>query len=98
VIRCYPLAVREGRCDAKADMRSSPRREADILLDDARSTFDGHLFKLHLASPTADDVGLTGGPDVLHPLTFSEHRHEIVFALIPGYDERESVGTARCIS
>ena len=95
VIGCYPLAVCEGRYDAKADMQSSPRCAADVLLDDGCTTFDGHLFKLHLASPTADDLGLTGGPDVPHPFTLSEHRHQIVLALIPGYDERDSVGATR---
>jgi hypothetical protein len=39
VIGCYPLAVCEGRCGAEADMRSSPRCEADVLLDDGCSTF-----------------------------------------------------------
>ena len=95
VIGCYPLAVCECRSGAKADMRSSPRREADVLLDDGCSTFNGHLFEPHLAPPTADDVGLALGSDVLHPFTLSEHRHEIVLALIPGYDERDSVGTIR---
>jgi hypothetical protein len=72
VIGCYPLAVCEARCDAKADMRSSPRCAADVLLDDGRSTFNGHLFEPHLAPSTANDVGLARGPDVLHPLTLSE--------------------------
>ena len=95
VIGCYPLAVREGRCGAEADVWSSPRREADVLLDDGCSTFDGHLFEPHLSSPTANDVGLARGADVLDPFTLSEHRHQIVLALITGYDERDSVGTAR---
>ena len=95
VIGCYPLAVREGRCGAEADVWSSPRREADVLLDDGCSTFDGHLFEPHLASPTADDVGLTGGSDVLRPFTFAEHRHEIVLAIVPGDDERDGMGTTR---
>ena len=95
VVGCYPLAVGEGRCRAEADVRLSPRCEADVLLDDGCSTFDGHLFKLYLASPTADDVGLTGGSDVLRPFTFAEHRHEIVLAIVPGDDERDGMGTAR---
>src|SRR6516164_3516334 len=41
VIGCYPLAVREGRCSAEADVRSSPRRDTDVLLDDGCTTFDG---------------------------------------------------------
>jgi len=95
VIGCYPLAVGEGRCRAEADVRSSPRRGTNVLFDDGCSTFDRHLFKLHLASPTADDVGLTGGPDVLHPFTFSEHRNEVVLALVPGDYERNGVATTR---
>jgi hypothetical protein len=83
VIGCYPLAVREGRCGAEADMRSSPRREANVLLDDGCPTFDGHLLEPHLAPPTADDVGLALGSDVLYPFTLSEHRHEIVLASYP---------------
>ena len=92
VIGCYPLAVCEGRCDAKADMRSSPRCAADVLLGDGRSTFNGHLFEPHLTPPTTNDVRLARGPDVLDPFTLSEHRHEILLALIPGYDERDSGG------
>src|SRR5215472_3439033 len=88
MVGCYPLAVREGRCGAEADMRSSSRREPDVLLDDGRSTLDRHLFELHLAASTADDVGLTPCPHIFHPFTLSEHRYEIVLALIPGYDER----------
>ena len=68
---CYPLAVREGCAGAEADMRSSPRRETQVFLDDGCSTFDGHLFEPHLAPPTANYVGLARGPDVLHPLTLS---------------------------
>jgi hypothetical protein len=58
MIGCYPLAVREGRCGVEADVWSSPRREADVLLDDGCSTCDGHLFEPHLSSLTADDLGL----------------------------------------
>src|SRR5262249_18520917 len=39
-----------------------------------------------------DDVGLALGSHVLHPFALAEHRHEIVLALVPGYDERNSVG------
>ena len=95
MVGCYPLAVGEGRCRAEADVRLSPRCEADVLLDDGCSTFDGHLFEPHLSSPTANDVGLARGADVLDPFTLSEHRHQIVLALIPGYDERDSVGATR---
>jgi hypothetical protein len=95
VIGCHLLVVCEGRFGAEADMRSSSRREADVLLDDGRSTFNGHLFEPYLAPPTANQVGLARGPDVPHPFALSEHRHEIVLALIPGYDERDSVGTTR---
>ena len=97
VIGCNPLAVCKGRCDAKADMRSSPRCEPDVFLDNGCSTFNGHLFEPHLAPPTADDVGLTGSSDVLHPFTFSEHRHEVVLALIPGYYEGNGVATTRLL-
>jgi hypothetical protein len=86
VIGCYPLAVCEGRCGAETDVRSSSGRETDVLLDDGRSMVDGHLFELHLAPPTADDVGLALSPHVLHPFALSEHRHEILLALMPGYD------------
>ena len=98
VIGCYALTVCEGRCGAEADVWSSPRREADVLLDDRCSTFDGHLFEPHLSSPTADDLGLALGSHVLHPFALSKHRHEVLLALMPGYDERESVGTARSSS
>src|SRR5690348_11458722 len=56
VIGCYPLAVCEGRYGADADVRSSSGRETDVLLDDGRSTFDGHLFELHVAPPTPNDL------------------------------------------
>jgi hypothetical protein len=95
VIGCYPLAVCEGRCGAEADMRSPPRCAADVLLDDGCSTFKGNLFEPHVAPPTANDVGLALGSDVLYPFTLSEHRHEIVPALIPGYDDCDGVGTTR---
>jgi hypothetical protein len=76
-------------------MRSSPRREADVLLDDGCSTFNGHLFELHLAPPTADDMGLALGSGVLHPFALSKHRYEIVPALIPGYDDSNRVTSVK---
>ena len=41
VIGCYPLAVREGRCGAEADVWSSPQSDTDVFLDSGRSTFNG---------------------------------------------------------
>ena len=73
VIGCHPLALCEGRCGIKADVWSSSRRDTDVLLDDGRSTLNGHLFEPHLAALTADDVGLTACPHILHPFALSEH-------------------------
>jgi hypothetical protein len=42
-----------------------------------------------------DDVGLAFGPHVLHPFALSEHRHEVLLALMLCYDKRESVWTTR---
>jgi len=96
VIGCYPLAVRDGRRRAEADVGSCPRRETDVLLDNWAPTFDGDLFEPHLSSPTADDLGLPlGSPHVLHPFALPEHRHEILLALMPGYDDSDRVGTNR---
>src|SRR5262249_20638055 len=92
-----PPAGCKGRCDAKAGIRSFPQGGPDVFLDNGCSPFNGPLFEPHLAPPTADDVGLTGSSDVLHPFTFSEHRHEVVLALIPGYYEGNGVATTRLL-
>jgi len=82
VIRGHPPAVGDGRRLAEPDVRPGPGCETDVLPDDGWSTRDGDLFEPRLALPTADDIALALGSNVFHPLALSEHRHEILLALV----------------